>query len=291
MQNTQKKNFSKVFLIAGSEPLGSAGLQADIKAVSACGGFAAGAVTCIVDEDTLRVKEIHTLPVRLIVNQARSFLEDVGAECIKTGMLYSAELIEGVGALLRDFPQVPKVIDPVMVSSAGFQLLRDDAVQAYASCLFPQAAIITPNCREADILLGHHFGEKDVEADLRELAGWGNAVIVKSVSHGEQLADYLYLPGPDRVRTFVKERIETHNVNGTGDTFASAIATYLARGYGMEQAVERAEIFIGHSITFGAEYSFGSGYGPVHPFFRNRAFFMEEDRVYGRPVPEDADRG
>ncbi len=276
----EKKNFSKVFLIAGSEPLGSAGMQADIKAVSACGGFAAGAITCIVDEDTTHVKNIYTIPVQMIIDQAHSFLDDVGADCIKTGMLYSNELIEGVSQLLRLYPHIPKVIDPVMVSSAGDQLLRNDAVQMYKDTLFPQAAIITPNIREAEVLLGRPLTPETMAEDTEELCQWGNAVIVKSVPQGDKLTDYYYHPEERKLQCFVKKKIETKNVNGTGDTFASGIATYIARGYRLADAVHKAEAFIDQSIRYGSDYRFGSGYGPVHPFFRNHCFFDEEDARY-----------
>ena len=121
---------NKVFLIAGSEPLGAAGMQTDIKCITACGGYAAGALTCIVDEDTTRVKDIFMLPVPLVLSQTVSFLDDVGANCIKTGMLYSKELIEGLAEILRRFPDMPKVIDPVMVNSKGVQLLKKEAVES-----------------------------------------------------------------------------------------------------------------------------------------------------------------
>lgn len=274
---TKKKQFSKVFLIAGSEPLGSAGIQADIKAVAACGGYAAGAITCIVDEDTIRVKEIQTIPVRLIVNQANSFLEDVGADCIKTGMLYSTELIEGVAGVLTHYKHIPHVIDPVMVSSAGDKLLKDEAIQAYKDKLFPLADIITPNYREAKLLLGRDITLETVRNDLKELSRWGNAVIIKSVEKDGILYDCFYNPHDDRSRIFRKKKIETKNVNGTGDSFASAIAAYLARGYTMEDAIGKAEAFINKAIWRGSEYSFGSGFGPVYPFHRASRLFLWED--------------
>ena len=112
-----KENTGKVFLIAGSEPLGSAGIQADIKAITRCGGWAAAALTCVVDEGTSRIKGIHTLPPELIASQAESFLGSVGADCIKTGVLPSVEIIQAVADVLRRYPYVPKLIDPVIFDS------------------------------------------------------------------------------------------------------------------------------------------------------------------------------
>lgn len=276
-----KKQLDIVFLIAGSEPLGSAGMQADIKAITACGGYAAGALTAIVDEDTRHVKSIHHLPVDLIVSQAESFLGDVGAQCVKTGVLPSKAIIKGVAGKLAQYPQVLKVIDPVIVDSNGVKLVADDAIQAYKDLLFPQATLITPNRREAETLLGHPLG--NIEEDLRTLSGGTGSVIIKSVETENgarrQLTDYLYDVATDTVTSYTKDRIPTHNVNGTGDSFASSIATYLAKGYCLKDAVARGEEFIQRAISLGAEYNFGSGYGPVHPcFMEDRS---KHDRIYG----------
>ena len=273
-----KKDFPKVFMIAGSEPLGSCGIQADIKAVSACGGFAAGAITLIVDMDTTSVKGIRTMPTDLILSQSRHFLDDVGADCIKTGMLYDKQIVEAVADLLLGYPDVPKVIDPVMVDSGGTALIQDDAVEAYRRLLFPQAEIITPNIHEASVLAGEPVTLDNAEYIVRNLAAPGCSVIIKSIPDGDNLTDIFYNRRTGTLRNFSKHRINTRNVNGTGDTFGSAIATYIARKYPLDAAVERAEIFINESIAYGAGYRFGPGYGPVHPFYRTIDFFEREDR-------------
>ena len=261
-----KKSLNTVFLIAGSEPLGSAGMQADIKAITACGGYAACAVTSIVDEDTRRIKNIFHLPVDLIVSQAESFLGDIETGCIKTGVLPSEEIIRGVAGVLRKFNHIPLVVDPVIVNSLGVQLVTDSAIDAYKNELFPLATLITPNWREAEVLLGHKL--ENVEEDIKELGRWGCSVIIKSIASGEGwLSDYLYDAKTNKVREFRKPRIITRNVNGTGDSFSSAIATYIATKYKLEEAVEKGEEFISRAISLGAEYEFGHGFGPVHPCF------------------------
>lgn len=269
-----KKPLNIVFLIAGSEPLGSAGMQADIKAITACGGYAACAITGIVDEDTQHVKQIFHLPVDLITSQAESFLGDVGAQCIKTGVLPSADIIRGVAKVLRKYPETKKVIDPVIVDSNGVQLVSDDSIDAYKDELFSLATLITPNRREAEVLLQRPF--RNIREDIKELGRWGNSVIVKSMEYGGMLSDFLYNAQTGQVREFTKVRIDTHNVNGTGDSFSSAIATYLAKGYDLEAAVEKGEEFINKAIALGAEYEFGHGYGPVHPCF------MEDKSLHER---------
>ena len=149
----KKANTGKVFLIAGSEPLGSAGVQADIKAITRCGGWAAAALTCIVDEDVHRIKGIHHLPTELIVSQAESFLSTVGADCIKTGVLPNDGIVIAVANVLRRFNKQPILIDPVIVNFAGERLVSNATIAAYKRELFPLATLITPNVREAEFLL------------------------------------------------------------------------------------------------------------------------------------------
>ena len=281
-----KKQLNIVFLIAGSEPLGSAGMQADIKAITACGGYAACALTGIVDEDTRKVKSVTPLPAELVVSQAESFLGDVGAQCIKTGVLPTAEIIDGVAELLKRYPNVKKVIDPVIVDSNGVQLVSNESIDAYKEKLFPIATLITPNFREAEVLLKRKI--TNISEDIKELGQWGNSVIVKSMESQvmagrsmpaqDMLSDFLYNAETGEVREFRKCRIAPHNVNGTGDSFSSAIATYLAKGYGLNEAVEKGEEFISKAIALGAEYEFGHGYGPVHPCFMEDKVLHE--RIY-----------
>lgn len=270
----QKKSLNVVFLIAGSEPLGSAGMQADIKAITACGGYAACAVTSIVDEDTRHVKSIHHLPVDLIVSQAESFLGDIETGCIKTGVLPTEEIIQGVAGVLKRYRHIPKIVDPVIVNSVGEKLVADSAIEAYKQELFPLATLITPNRREAEVLLGRPI--RNVREDIRELGSWGCSVIIKSMQYGTMLSDFLYNVQTDEVLEFTKPRIDTRNVNGTGDSFSSAIATYIATKYPLNEAVKKGEEFISRAISLGSEYEFGHGFGPVHPCF------MEDKVVHQR---------
>ena len=254
--NCELDNTGKVFHIAGSEPLGSAGVQADSKAITRCGGWAAAALTCIVDEDVNRIKGIHHLPTELIVSQAESFLSTVGADCIKTGVLPSAEIINGVASVLRRYNQQPILIDPVIVNFAGEQLVSDEAILAYKEQLFPLATIITPNFREAEFLLGHKL--EDLEADLRWLSHWGSSVIVKSVDEGKYLVDYLYDKTADTLTPHPKKKLLLTDRNGTGDTLASAIATHLAKGEDLQTAVSRAEAYRNYVLA-GPRYYISAG--------------------------------
>jgi hydroxymethylpyrimidine/phosphomethylpyrimidine kinase len=240
-------NTGKVFLIAGSEPLGSAGVQADIKAITRCGGWAAAALTCIVDEDVNRIKGIHHIPADLILSQCESFLSTVGADCIKTGLLPSAEIINGVARVLRKYHEQPILVDPVIVNFAGELLVSDDALKAYKEELFPLATIITPNFNEAQFLLGHKL--QDIETDLRWLSHWGSSVIVKSVDEGKYLVDYLYDKSTNSITPHPKKKLMLTDRNGTGDTLASAIATHLAKGVDLQTAVSRAEAYMNYFLA------------------------------------------
>lgn len=243
----KKINTGKVFLIAGSEPLGSAGVQADIKAITRCGGWAAAALTCIVDEDVNRIKGIHNLPTDLIVSQAESFLSTVGADCIKTGLMPTDEIIHAAADVLQRYNQQPILIDPVLVNFEGKKLVSDGVIEAYKKLLFPLATLITPNVHEAAFLLGHAIN--DPKNDLKKLSEWGCSVLVKSVEEGDYLVDYLYDRTTDTLTPHPKKKLVLDDRNGTGDTLSSAIATYLAKGDDLSTAVERAEAYMSYFLA------------------------------------------
>lgn len=243
----KKLKTGKVFLIAGSEPLGSAGVQADIKAITRCGGWAAAALTCIVDEDVRQIKSIHHLPTSLIVSQAESFLSTVGADCIKTGILPTDEIIKAVARVLKRYNRQPILIDPVIVNFAGEQLVSDEAIAAYKAELFPLATLITPNVHEAEFLLGHAISNP--ERDLQKLSEWGCSVLVKSVEEGHYLVDYLYDQTSGTLTPHPKKKLILDDRNGTGDTLASAIATYMAKGDDLATAVTRAEAYMSYFLA------------------------------------------
>lgn len=259
----REKTYPKVLVIAGSEPLGSAGVQADIKSITCCGAYAAGSITCIVNEDTTAVKDIYPLPVELVIGQADSFLSDVGACSIKIGMLFTEELITGVAGLLKKYPGIPAVVDPVMVNATGQRLVEPSAIEAYRNELFPLATVITPNAREAFLLLGHEITLDSAEKDMEALCAFGCSAIVKSVRPCGRQIDLFMKAGSEGYEIIEKEMIRTPNVNGTGCTFSSSIAAYLARGFTLESAVHKAEEYIDGAIRAGSEYLFGKGFGPV----------------------------
>jgi len=258
---------ARVLIIAGSDSGGGAGVQADIKTVSALGGYAMTAITAITVQNTLGVTGIHAIPTDIVRAQIRVVLDDIGADAIKIGMLGDAATVSAVAAELRACaPSVPTnipiVLDPVMIAKGGQALLADDAVEALRTVLMPMAAIITPNAPEAERLTGLEVRDlsgqqRAAEALLRAGAA---AVLIKGGHIGGPLVRDL-LGDASGLTLFESPRIETRSTHGTGCTLASAIATGLAQGLAMPAAVERARDYLMQAIR--AAPGLGHGHGPL----------------------------
>ncbi len=252
----------RVLIIAGSDSGGGAGIQADIKTVTALGGYAATAITAVTVQNTLGVTGVHAIPLDIIEAQARAVLDDIGADAIKTGMLGDIATVERVAKILDSAPGVPAVIDPVMVAKGGANLLAARAVEAVRELMIPRAALLTPNAPEAEALTGEPVHTTD---DLRRageiLLGWGAKAVLMKGGHivGERLTDLLITP--DGETAFEGERIDTRHTHGTGCTLASACATGLAQGLPLTEAVARAWNYV-HEAMLRAP-GFGAGHGPL----------------------------
>lgn len=251
----------RVLIIAGSDSGGGAGVQADIKTVTALGGYAATAITALTVQNTLGVTGVHMAPLEIIEGQVRAVLDDIGADTIKTGMLGDARTVACVAGLIADYG-TPAVIDPVMVAKGGHSLLADAAVDAVRRLLVPQAALLTPNAPEAEVLTGLPVADPDdmLRAAEALLAMGARAVLMKG-GHvpGDLVVDLLVTP-QGHVR-FQSVRIETRHTHGTGCTLASAIAVSLAQGLEMEAAVVRARDYLLQAIAHAP--GFGAGHGPL----------------------------
>ncbi len=256
---------ARVLVVAGSDSGGGAGIQADIKTITALGAYAATAVTAITAQDTRGVHAIHAVPVAVVARQIEVVLDDIGADAVKTGMLGDASLIATVAGLLADrAPGRTLVVDPVMVAKGGARLLPDDAVDALRRLLVPRATVLTPNLPEAAALAG--FAVED-EAAMREacaalLALGPEAVLLKG-GHlgGDALVDLLATRAGGIV-AFRDRRIASRHTHGTGCTLASAIAAGLAQGLGIADAVRRARDYVRAAI--GSAPGFGAGHGPLN---------------------------
>jgi hydroxymethylpyrimidine/phosphomethylpyrimidine kinase len=259
-----------VLTIAGSDSGGGAGIQADLKTFAALGCYGMSAVTALTAQNTVGVSGIHPVPPEFAAAQISAVLEDIGADAVKIGMLFSAELIRVVAEQLRKFSARNIVLDPVMVAQSGDRLLRDDAVGAIAEHLMPLAEVLTPNIPEAEVLVGRRLRSvAEIRQAARDLGRFGSRSILMKGGHreGTDSSDLLYLCREDRFVTLAAERIGSRNTHGTGCTLSSAIAACLATGDALEEAVRRAKEYISRAIAAGAGYALGRGHGPVHHFF------------------------
>ncbi len=251
----------RVLIIAGSDSGGGAGIQADIKTVTALGGYAATAVTAVTVQNTLGVSGVHPIPVETVEAQARAVLDDIGADAIKTGMLGDTAMVEAVAALL-DSADAPAVVDPVMIAKGGASLLAPEAVQAVKTLMVPRAALLTPNAPEAAALTGLPVETTD---DLRRAAeallGMGAKAVLMKGGHiaGERVIDLLITQSGEAA--FEGERIDTRHTHGTGCTLASACAAGLAQGMGLAEAAAQAWNYV-HEAMVGAP-GLGAGHGPL----------------------------
>jgi hydroxymethylpyrimidine/phosphomethylpyrimidine kinase len=254
----------RVLIVAGSDSGGGAGIQGDIKTVTALGGYAATAITALTAQNTQGVFGVVPVEPAFIRQQMELVLGDIGADCIKTGMLHNAAVIETVAEVLeRLAPGVPLVADPVMVAKGGAALLQDAAVAALRERLLPRASLVTPNVPEAEALTGLAIADLDAmkRAAERLVAMGARAALVKG-GHlpGTTVSDVLL--GADGLHVLEGERIATRHTHGTGCTLASAIATGLAQGMALRPACERARAYLVEAIRTAP--GFGKGHGPLN---------------------------
>lgn len=252
----------RVLVIAGSDSGGGAGIQADIKTITALGGYAATAITAVTVQNTLGVTGVHPIPLDVIAAQARAVLDDIGADALKTGMLGDAAVVETVAQCLDHAGGVPAVVDPVMVAKGGAPLLAEAAIGAVKSLMIPRAALLTPNAPEAAALTGLGVETTD---DLRRagevLLGMGARAVLMKGGHvaGDRVVDILMTAAGET--TFEGERIDTRHTHGTGCTLASACAAGLAQGLRLEDAVAQAWNYV-HEAMLRAP-GLGVGHGPL----------------------------
>jgi hydroxymethylpyrimidine/phosphomethylpyrimidine kinase len=254
------ERLGRVLIIAGSDSGGGAGVQADIKTVTALGGYAASAITAVTVQNTLGVTAIHLIPPRLVEAQARAVLDDIGADAIKIGMLGDAA--QAVSWVLDDWPGIPVVVDPVMLAKDGTALADAGAIKVLKSLFLARAALLTPNAPEAAALTGRAVETTD---DLRRagealLAAGCRAVLMKG-GHipGDVVVDVL-MSGAGET-TFQGPRIASRHTHGTGCTLASACAVGLAQGLALETAVAKAWAYTAEAIRRAP--GLGSGAGPL----------------------------
>ena len=254
----------RVLIVAGSDSGGGAGIQADIKAVTMMGGYAMTAITAVTVQNTLGVTGIHEVPARIVRDQMKAVLSDIGADALKTGMLHSVEIIEGVAAEIEaGAGDAALVVDPVMIAKGGARLLEESAVDALRQTLIPMATLVTPNVPEAEALTGRAIktleGQK---AAADAMLGLGaDAVLIKG-GHLEGTIVTDVLATQEAMHIMTSPRIDTRHTHGTGCALASAIAALLSQGVEMVLAVEAARDYVHEAIRTAP--GFGQGHGPLN---------------------------
>jgi hydroxymethylpyrimidine/phosphomethylpyrimidine kinase len=252
----------RVLIVAGSDSGGGAGIQADIKAVTALGGYAMTAITALTAQNTEGVFAIHDVPPAFVVQQMRVVLDDLGADCIKIGMLHRPETIEAVCRVLEtEAAGIPVVVDPVMMAKGGHPLLTPESMAVLRIRLVPMARVLTPNLPEAEALAG--IDGQDPLALAECLLALGPRAVLLKGGHGvgPTVIDLLAQAGHDP-ETFESPRIDTLHTHGTGCTLASAIAVGLAQGIGVRDAIVRARAYVLEAIRTAPGY--GRGHGPLN---------------------------
>lgn len=260
----QKTIPAKVLSIAGSDPSGGAGIQADIKTVTSLGGYAAAAITALTIQNTEGVRGVFPVPSATVAEQIAAVMEDIEPQAVKIGMVNDAEIVRVISAAVARYAPRHVVFDPVMVSTSGHRLIGENVADELERDLIPLASLITPNMSEAEALWRRPIGSVErMEQAATELARrYGTAVLVKG-GHlaGDEMCDILC--DGDEIHRFTSERIATRNLHGTGCTLSSAIATLLAQGRDMRQAVAEAKRYVSRAIEAGSRMSIGRGNGPL----------------------------
>ena len=252
----------RVLIVAGSDSGGGAGIQADIKAVTALTGFAMTAITALTAQNTLGVQGVYPVPLDFLRMQIESVVGDLGADAVKTGMLGDAATIDVVAEALDRLPGVPVVVDPVMVAKGGHKLLVDEAVAHLRRVMLPRATVLTPNLPEAELLAGMAIA---TEAQMREAArcllGYGTPAVLLKGGHLDSADVVDMLVTAEGIQEFRSPRLHTRHTHGTGCTLASAIAAGLAQGMALPAAVDRARRYVHRAIATAPGY--GGGHGPL----------------------------
>ncbi len=254
--------------VAGSDSSGGAGIQADLKTFSALGVYGASAITALTAQNTMGVDDLMVVPPEFVLAQMHAVARDLDVGAIKIGMLATDETVDAVATGLDAFPDVPVVLDPVMVASSGDPLIDETAIGLLRERLMPRATVVTPNLDEAAVLLGEppESREQMLEGRAQRLLALGADVVL--LTGGESMAETALdiFADANGIQRIEAPRHATRNTHGTGCTLSSAIAAELARGQGVEKAIKLAKMYVTAAIIAADEIDVGQGAGPVHHF-------------------------
>lgn len=265
-----KKDKPCVLTIAGSDSSGGAGIQADIKTISAIGCYAASVITALTAQNTLGVQAIYEISPEFVTQQLESVFSDLNVKAVKIGMLHNEKIISRISSALQKFAPHLIVLDPVMIAKNGCKLIELNTVPLLQEMIFPQVTLITPNLIEAELLLNEKIttpSEQESAAIKMGSQFHINVLIKGGHLHGQLSSDVLYLYKDNSCHWFHAQRIHSKNTHGTGCCLSSAIAAYLAKGNALKNAVDQAKKYLTKAIQFGATLQIGRGYGPVDHFY------------------------
>ncbi len=266
----KQTNIPCVVTIAGTDPSGGAGIQADIKVISATGGYAASVITALLAQNTQGVQAIMDVPGDFVRKQMDSVFSDLDIKAVKIGMLHDARIIEVIASELLKLKPNHVVFDPVMIAKDGSVLLDLRTIELLKQRLLPAVSLITPNIFEAEHLLGSDIKTlSDMESAACHMGKQFNINVLVKGGHlnGQQSSDVLYITQQDECQWFHAERVHTTNTHGTGCSLSSAIASYLAQGYALATAIDKAKQYLTHAIKSGACHQIGRGNGPIDHFY------------------------
>jgi hydroxymethylpyrimidine/phosphomethylpyrimidine kinase len=267
------KVYYPILTIAGSDSGGGAGIQADIKSISANGGYAASVITATTAQNTQGVTDIHPIPVPHIIMQMTAVFDDISFSAIKIGMLHSSEVIKAVQDTLQKYKMTNVIFDPVMVATSGDKLLNDDAVQSLKAFL-PTVRLITPNIPEAEILIGHKIDLDNLETSAQGLAELYHTSVLLKGGHLEltdTMTDILYNYENKKTTVIKNKSIKTKNTHGTGCSLSSSVATYIGLGHSLEDACVKGCEYLNMAIEKGKDQILGQGHGPVNHFYKDNS--------------------
>ena len=261
------KVYPTALSIAGSDPSGGAGIQADIKTMSALGVYAMTAITALTVQNTTGVRAVAGVDPVVVAGQVNAVFDDIYPDAVKIGMLFSSDTVNVVADILAGRHAANIVLDPVMVATSGDRLIDDNAINLIVGRLIPLATLITPNVREAEVLTG----TSDIELQIESLRGMGaRNILLKGGDRDNDSGfstDFLSVEGCDSPVILESKRVATTNTHGTGCTLSSAIASFMARGYDITQSVSKAKMYVTEALRAGADINIGNGHGPVNHLF------------------------
>ena len=263
-------SYYPVLTIAGSDSGGCAGIQADIKSISANGGYAASVITATTAQNTQGVTDIHAIPVSHIIMQMKAVFDDINFSAVKIGMLHSPEVIEAVQNTLEEYKIRNVILDPVMVATSGDKLINDDAIESLKG-LLPKVRLITPNIPEAELLIGHSIDLENLEDSAKELAELYQTSVLLKGGHlklTDTMTDILYNNENKKTTVIHNASFVTKNTHGTGCSLSSSVATYVGLGLSLEEACTKGCEYLNMAIKEGKDKVLGKGHGPVNHFYK-----------------------